>query len=633
MAYSQNFDSIASGANVNTLAGWITEIGSGLVTSSSLALSSPNSVTVTSNSANNGDASIYNGLGQLTDCEMQAAFRFNGGTAGSIRARFHLRSNGTDQWYEAFVTLAQTPYVTIRKRLAGVDQTAFTLTGAIAQAIGTGNWYYIKWRCTGSTTVTHQVKVWLASGTEPTDWEVVATDTTSTIAQGYPGIRLEYSAAAFKSYADDFTITDLAGGGLVANGVSFSAITSTSVTVTTTAATGGTGPYNYQFQRAPNSGGSPGTWANVGPNSTSLSYGDSGLSPSTTYFYRVVVTDSLSATANGPSSSVTTASTTIVPGVASLTSTGDGTATVTSTAPSGGGGALTNQWYRSTVPNTLGTLVSGATSLTLNDSGLTNGVAYFYTLVTSDGTSTAQSNQTAGTPNLTIYDCEIGDSWNTTTCTSGSTTSSVTTSAAGNIMGRKLQSMFNSGIKVNVLNRGVGGTNGSNWQTGGSNMTAAQSAMTAIAAASNWWVSVHLGINDSSINFSTPTGGESKAVYKAYLKNMLDGWIAWGVKGVIFHKPPFIGDISANHNALGIALLQQYGDAIDELAAENPGKAFVGADEFKYFMNNQGDLGGDKVHPTPADSTGAGGAPNVATMWAEAIYPIVAGIKTPNVRF
>ncbi|MCB4811705.1 hypothetical protein LG204_10300 [Methylovorus menthalis] len=634
MTYSQNFDSLTAGANVNTLAGWVNEIGSGLTTSSSQFLSSGISATVISNSANNGDSIIYNGLGSLTDTKMRCAFFMTGGAAGSIRARFHLRSNGSNQWYEAFVTLAQTPYVTIRKRLAGVDQSPFTLAGAIAQSISSGNWYYIEWECVGSGPVTIRAKVWLASGTEPTDWEVVATDTSDVIAAGYPGIRLEYSTSANKSYADNFTVTDLSAGTLAAGGVSFSGTTSSGTTITAAAASGGTGPYNYQFQRAPDSSGSPGTFANIGSNSTATVYNDTGLSASTKYHYRVIVTDTVSATATGDSNSVTTTgASAVVAGTASVSSVGDTTASVTSTAPSGGVTTITNQWYRSTVPNVLGAAVPGATSLTLNDTGLTNGVDYYYTLVSTDGTTSANSKQISAVPAKTIFIGIISDSWATTTCTTGSTSAATTTSAAGNILNRKLQAMFKDGTKVTVLNRGIGGTNGSNWQGGGANLTNALAAMAAIASPSNWDVTDHLGVNDSSMSYSSPLGGETKAQYKAFQQNICNAVLAWGARRMILHKPPFIGDISANHNALGIALLKQYGDAIDELAAENPGKVFVGADEYKYFINNQGDLGGDKVHPTPADGNGAGGAPNVATMWAEAIYNIVSGKKTPNVRY
>jgi hypothetical protein len=69
---------------------------------------------------------------------------------------------------------------------------------------------------------------------------------------------------------------------------------------------------------------------------------------------------------------------------------GNTTATISqATAPSGSTrpGNYTYAWYRSTTANFLvgsGTLVSGATSSTLADTGLTNGTTYYYTRVVTD---------------------------------------------------------------------------------------------------------------------------------------------------------------------------------------------------------------------------------------------------------
>ncbi len=68
----------------------------------------------------------------------------------------------------------------------------------------------------------------------------------------------------------------------------------TTISLTTDAATGGTDPYSYQWQRTSHGGSFPGT--NVCTNSTSCT--DTGLTPGTTYDYRVVVTDNVSAIAN-----------------------------------------------------------------------------------------------------------------------------------------------------------------------------------------------------------------------------------------------------------------------------------------------------------------------------------------------
>lgn len=55
-------------------------------------------------------------------------------------------------------------------------------------------------------------------------------------------------------------------------------------------ATGGTGPYTYQWYRSQTTGFSPGA-GNILSGQTALSLSDSGLTPGQTYFYVVVATD------------------------------------------------------------------------------------------------------------------------------------------------------------------------------------------------------------------------------------------------------------------------------------------------------------------------------------------------------
>jgi len=81
-------------------------------------------------------------------------------------------------------------------------------------------------------------------------------------------------------------------------------------------------------------------------------------------------------------------------GVVTLVSKTSTTASVNSVAASGGVGPYTYQWYRSTTPTFSpggGNIVSGATSLTLNDSGLTANTQYYYKMVSTD---TGDSNAT-----------------------------------------------------------------------------------------------------------------------------------------------------------------------------------------------------------------------------------------------
>lgn len=70
------------------------------------------------------------------------------------------------------------------------------------------------------------------------------------------------------------------------------------------AATGGTGPYTYQWYRSTSSGFTPGT-GNTITGATSLTLNDSGLIPNTTYYYEVVATDTGNANATADSAQLT----------------------------------------------------------------------------------------------------------------------------------------------------------------------------------------------------------------------------------------------------------------------------------------------------------------------------------------
>jgi hypothetical protein len=617
--YSQNWDGLSSGTLVSTIPGWANELGSTLQVTNTYSNSGSNSVYASSS----GDSAVYNGLGQLTDTVITAVVQ------GS-HARLHARSDGSANWYELLYYGASgggPPFLNIRRRTAGTDGSNFTLTGASATTPSSDRvWYNVKFSVTGTNPVTLQAKLWPIGGSEPAGYEISCTDSSSPLASGYPGIRVDNTASG--GYVDDFSVTGtlLSGSSLAANGVGFSGTSASGTTVTTTAASGGTAPYAYQFQRAPSASGVAGTYANIGTAGTSLSDTDSGLSASTQYFYRVVVTDSASNTATGAASSVTTSAgyTPVAAGMASLSVIGNGTASLSATAASGGSGTLTYQWYRSTVPNAQGTAISGATTMTLSDTGLTNGVAYYYTLVATDGTTSAIYNQVAVIPARTLYVGLIGDSWNTTAAPSGSS-GVVSTAAAGNILQAKLQALFTDGTKIVVNNQGVGGTNGHDWTTGGDLATALANLLTAHNVAGDWLIVCHLGINDSSVTYSNPSGGESASQYQSYMQSITTAALAWGARGIVFHGPPYIGPINVNHTSNGVALLAQYFGALQALAATNPSQIFTGVNEFPYFVDNQGDLGGDQVHPTPADANGQGGATNVATMWASCLHSILTG--------
>jgi hypothetical protein len=95
-------------------------------------------------------------------------------------------------------------------------------------------------------------------------------------------------------------------------------------------------------------------------------------------------------------------------GSITLVSVGSTTANLLAPAATGGSAPVTYQWYRSTTsgftPGSL-TLLTGDTSLSLSDSGLTPGTVYYYEIVATDAAAAkASSNQltvtsTASSPN------------------------------------------------------------------------------------------------------------------------------------------------------------------------------------------------------------------------------------------
>lgn len=77
---------------------------------------------------------------------------------------------------------------------------------------------------------------------------------------------------------------------LAAGALSQVSVSDTQDSLLSAPATGGTGPYTYQWYRSTTTGFSPGA-GNIIAGATSLTLNDTGLIPNTAYFYKVVVTD------------------------------------------------------------------------------------------------------------------------------------------------------------------------------------------------------------------------------------------------------------------------------------------------------------------------------------------------------
>lgn len=77
---------------------------------------------------------------------------------------------------------------------------------------------------------------------------------------------------------------------VTAGALSQTSVGPTSVVLASAAATAGVGPYTYQWYRSQTPGFSPGG-GNIIAGATSLTLSQSGLIPNTTYYYKVVATD------------------------------------------------------------------------------------------------------------------------------------------------------------------------------------------------------------------------------------------------------------------------------------------------------------------------------------------------------
>lgn len=92
---------------------------------------------------------------------------------------------------------------------------------------------------------------------------------------------------------------------LAAGALSQNSVGSTTASLTSAVATGGTGPYTYQWYKSVTTGFSPGA-GNLITGATALTLSDSGLTPGTQYYYKVVATDSVAATATATQLAVAT---------------------------------------------------------------------------------------------------------------------------------------------------------------------------------------------------------------------------------------------------------------------------------------------------------------------------------------
>lgn len=300
-------------------------------------------------------------------------------------------------------------------------------------------------------------------------------------------------------------------------------------------------------------------------------------------------------------------------GTASLTSTTATTINVTCGAASGGTPSYTYQWYRSPTANFTpggGTLLSGATSLTLADStGLSADTPYYYRLRVTDSLSNVgDSNEIAGV--LKAATLSIGFLGDSITNAFGLSAGQGPADQAGNLLVKLYKNRA-----VTVTEYAVDNSRTAQWVSGSANLIAAKDAF---ASASATHVHVMLGANDSAA-----ANLVSAATYKSNLQSTVTDLTGAGYK-VILSYPTYI-PAGANSNATtaaSVALAQSYQAEIDDLI---DGVNVLRGDvlSYNYFIANLGEYQADKTHPTST------GATSLGYMWARAIERAIFFLDKP----
>lgn len=304
-----------------------------------------------------------------------------------------VRSDSAGQNYYVWaITAGTTTAAQLYKAVSGSLSPVGSQTSAAVDTTGNPI-VHVKASAVGSAI---SLKMWTGANAEPGSPQWSQTDA-SVAAAGYAG----FYQIGTSSGGDLDNLTLYGNSSLAAGALSSSSVMAGSLTVSSTSASGGSPPYTYQWYRSTASGAVPQT-ANAVSGATSLTLNDSGLTENTAYYYRLIATDSVGAIVWSSELSVTTAtSSELASGSASLNSVGTTVAAVTVADATGGTPAYSYQWYRSTTSGFApsgASIVAGATSRTLNDTGLSPLTTYYYKNIVTDSVSaTATSNQIAAT--------------------------------------------------------------------------------------------------------------------------------------------------------------------------------------------------------------------------------------------
>jgi lysophospholipase L1-like esterase len=182
--------------------------------------------------------------------------------------------------------------------LSGVSSTAATITNTGASG-GTAPYSYQWYRST-------------SSGFTPGSGTIVFGATSLTLNDSglaslttYYYVLIATDSASATAAAAQLAVTTSAPASLANGALTASSVGSTTAMVMVAGASGGTSPYSYQWYRSTTSGFTPSS-GNLVSGGTATVLNDSGLNPSTTYYYKNVATDHVGATSISAQLVVTT---------------------------------------------------------------------------------------------------------------------------------------------------------------------------------------------------------------------------------------------------------------------------------------------------------------------------------------
>jgi RHS repeat-associated protein len=133
----------------------------------------------------------------------------------------YLRRQDSNNYYQARLSFNVSGSITAYFNRTGAGTT--TVIGAATTSVPhtTADWYWLRARISGTTSVNGKVKLWKDGTTEPATWAVDATDAAPPAAlqgSGHTGIRFQLGGSYSGTYPvfasfDEFTLSSIGGGG------------------------------------------------------------------------------------------------------------------------------------------------------------------------------------------------------------------------------------------------------------------------------------------------------------------------------------------------------------------------------------------------------------------------------------